>query len=68
MSSPSGVSPPPPSPETSTQPPKASTNAATRLSVSRSLKNSTDISVTHIGEVYSRIAAMDSGSISIDLK
>ena len=68
MSSPSGVSPSPPSPETSTQPPKARASAATRLSVSRSLKNSTDISVTHIGEVYSSIAAMDSGIISIDLK
>ena len=58
--SPRTVMLPPPIPETSTHPTNEHASAASFRAVSRSLKSRHDISITHIGEVYSSIAAVES--------
>ena len=60
--------PSPEIPETSTQPAKASARASSFFPFSFSRKNRTDISMIQIGEVYSRMAAVDSGIIVMAVK
>ena len=48
-----------PTPDTSTQPPKAMAAHSSFLPVICSRKKTADMSITQIGDVYSRIAATD---------
>ena len=59
------VRPSPEIPETSTHPAKASARAVSLIRFSFSRKNSTDISMIQMGDVYRRIAAVESGMIVI---
>ena len=67
-SKPVKVIPSPEIPDTSTHPPNARSNAINFLLFIFSRKNSTDISMIQIGEVYKRIAAADKDMIVIAAK
>ena len=55
-------------PETRTQPENARSSASSFFRVSFSRKNTADMSMIQMGDVYSRIAAAESVIISIAVK